>query len=75
MEAVGLPILSLTQTNKDSSPQKDEAMSPHQMTPENFVPSYQQSGNEIGNLYNLLLSPEPHSWTAISQLLLWLTEG
>ena len=62
-------IEELTSSDKDASPKKDDAMSP-KTTQENFVPSYQAPGQEVGNLYNLLLSPEPDSWTAISQLLL-----
>ena len=62
-------IEELTSSDKDSSPKKDDAMSPKVGT-EGFVPSYQAPGQEVGNLYNLLLSPEPTSWTSISQLLL-----
>ncbi|QDZ19899.1 hypothetical protein HOP50_03g24160 [Chloropicon primus] len=62
-------IEELTSSDKEGSPKKDDPLSP-KMNPDNFVPSYQAPGQEIGNLYNLLLSPEPMSWTSISQLLL-----
>ncbi len=62
-------IEELTSSDKDSSPQKDDSVS-SKMGPDSFVPSYQAPGQEVGNLYNLLLSPEPLSWTSISQMLL-----